>query len=255
MLAIRIFIYGSCVSRDAFELNDERFKLAGYFARSSIASAFTRPVQDRFSRLIKSNFQSKAVERDFKKALASSLAAVEHDILLLDFIDERFKLFEFPDGGIVTMSAELSGIQVLTSADGTFINPHSERKMALWKEGWDKLIGIAKQNARMDTLLVNKVYWAYTSGIDDKKVDEANATLDRMYRYCEISLPPSQFITYDRNIFVSDPNHKWGPSCFHYTEAVYHETLNNIAAYMQNDNGQREKLHGPFETLRNAAEF
>ena len=45
MSKTRVFIYGSCVSRDTFEyLDPDQFEIVQYVARQSALSAYTRPV-------------------------------------------------------------------------------------------------------------------------------------------------------------------------------------------------------------------
>ena len=72
----RVFIYGSCASRDAFELDiDGQFEVIDYYARSSIASAFSdKPGQDFYSDKLKSRFQqrrclSNKLSADFMRRL------------------------------------------------------------------------------------------------------------------------------------------------------------------------------------------
>ena len=71
MHLVKILIFGSCVTRDAFEYIDKnRFSLVGYFARSSLGSAYTgKEVKSLNLDSISSSFQRSVVEADLYKNL------------------------------------------------------------------------------------------------------------------------------------------------------------------------------------------
>lgn len=229
----RIFIYGSCGSRDAFELERAaNFQVVDYFARSSIASAFSgAPAQDRWSQKLQSSFQKRQVRRDFVKTLPNALAGAEFDLLLVDLIDERFRLFQFNTGALVTISAELQGLGVLGPDLGRVIRADAGERFELWRRGWDKMAEGLAAGGRLDRLIVNRLFWAPTGiATHDDARDATNAGLRRMYDHCALSLSPSQFIDYDPGLLVADPGHRWGPAPFHYCEPLYQETLRQLAA-------------------------
>ena len=69
--SLRVFILGSCVSRDAFSLPSDGLELVGYFARTSLASAFHPQVAPRslaqLATAIPSSFQRRMVQADLDK--------------------------------------------------------------------------------------------------------------------------------------------------------------------------------------------
>lgn len=87
---MNILIFGSCVSRDAFNYEAaSNFKLLAYFSRSSMGSAFCPITQeDRYSHSLTSPFQQRMVHADFSKEFRAKLPKLSFDILLVDFIDE-----------------------------------------------------------------------------------------------------------------------------------------------------------------------
>ena len=91
---MRVLIFGSCVSRDAFDfVTDGSVSIVDYYARSSFASAFhPDPVEDRFSADLASSFQRRQVRRDFSKTFPHAVRTSNFDLLLVDFTDERFQL-------------------------------------------------------------------------------------------------------------------------------------------------------------------
>ena len=77
-------IFGSCVSRDAFEYDDSHeFRIVEYFARSSIGSAFAHngPGQINLESL-RSQFQRRVVEFDLLKTFPQFLVDADFDILV-----------------------------------------------------------------------------------------------------------------------------------------------------------------------------
>lgn len=230
---LSIFIYGSCGTRDALALDDAGdFRIADYVARSSVASAFSgRPVRDRWSHRLQSSFQQKQVERDFSKVLPGLLTSTDYDRLVIDFIDERLPLHRFWTGKIVTVSAELGGLDVLHSPFGREIPAQAEERFDLWRRGWDRMMAVLDGCGRRDRIVLNQLYWAF----DDPKwsrarVERVNAGLARMYAHCAQTLRPEQMLRYDPELFSMDPAHKWGPAPFHYREPLYRETLKQLGA-------------------------
>lgn len=89
--AVGVFIIGSCVSRDAFNLPGVP-DIADYVARSSFASAF-EAVPDREIPDLERNpskFQRRMVQGDWQKTLEGKLLDHRDGMVLVDLIDERF---------------------------------------------------------------------------------------------------------------------------------------------------------------------
>src|SRR5690554_1693234 len=99
-----VFIYGSCVSRDIFNLDKVGyFNIVDYYARHSIGSMASKPYRTDCSLAeISSDFRRRMDLRDFDKSvLQSEYAFANSDIILMDLIDERFDLVVVPSGEII----------------------------------------------------------------------------------------------------------------------------------------------------------
>lgn len=225
----RVFIFGSCVSRDAF-IGD--MKPHDYLARSSIASAFGRSCDIRLAEAdlddITSEFQRRMVAADLRRTAVTALASTEYDYLLLDLIDERFDLAEFGDA-FVTVSSELlkSGIQLPPRSER--LAPAEPRRMGRWREGFKRLVQVVGE----ERIVLNRVFWATRdeSGIELPKQAEihaANIQLARMYGFID-SFEGIRAIDYPPALLVSDSAHKWGVSPFHYVPEFYLHTLKSLA--------------------------
>ena len=150
----RVFIYGSCVSRDAFSLPEAaKFSVVEYCARTSLVSAWAPVVPcanvplDRLG----SFWKSRCIQRDFAKELLPCLEKTDFDILLLDFIDERFDIYRYPDGSIITLSSELDECMYEPSG-GERISAYGDEKTDLWAACWGKFITFCKEHNIIDKI-------------------------------------------------------------------------------------------------------
>lgn len=240
----KVFIYGSCVSRDIFELDSikHRVEICYYQARSSMASAFSSEViQDQYTSDLTSNFQRRMVSVDLDKTLPDLIQKTSFDSFLIDLIDERYDLYLTKDNQLITLSSELLSVfEESNRPEGRVIESRSEEFFFLWEKGWKSLISAAKKDGWIDKILVNKVYWA---GVDDAGaltvksshqgwLDSNNAQLGRMYQRMADDLKDFQFIAYPEGIFVADINHKWGCQPFHYVESVYQKAILYIDCFL-----------------------
>lgn len=232
----RVLIFGSCVSRDAFEYAEPgQYELIGYYARSSLASLATPPKVDKeILGKIESKFQRKMVEADMAKTFWRVLDEAEFDIFVMDFIDERFHLLERNDGAIHTISTEYKkAIQGRLS--GSQIANTSDKKFELWAKSFQQLIVKLVDRNGITKLRINKVFWsnktdlgASIPGFTAEQIESANGLLTRLYSEAERFVPSSCFIEYPGNLLYCDSNHKWGITPFHYNSSFYKLTLRHL---------------------------
>lgn len=232
-----IFILGSCVSRDAFDL-DNSPELIDYRARTALGSAFaasTHFIDTVELELNPSAFQRRMVETDLEKQLADVLAGSAFDFLLLDLIDERLQMVRH-DNSYVTYSPELQVCGFVPDPKD-LVEVGSSEYFEAFGVGLAKLLTIVPA----DKIIVNQVYWAdiTLAGEPVGNADQThkhNQILDRLYRQLRRQ-PGIRFIVYDRSEFVSDPQHKWGPSPFHFGPNLYAQTLRGINRVANEHNG------------------
>ncbi|MDB5751310.1 MAG: hypothetical protein JWP65_1731 [Ramlibacter sp.] len=212
-------------------------ELVDYFARSSIASIFSPPLRGGVDLSgIPSAFQRRVVERDLKKQLVPRLLQADFDLLLIDFIDERFRLWVAEDGGVCTLSNEFlsSGFDVRRSK-GAVLKPGSEGHWQLWESGWTSLVALLRSHGLLGRVRINEVSWAKQTESGDgfephyssAQIDVANEFLRRIHRRVAQDIPKTQFLHYPRP-FVGADAHQWGRSPFHYLDDYYVHTLNCV---------------------------
>ena len=246
--SVKILILGSCVSRDIFRLMEtEKCKLASYYGRSSFASAFCPvKVKDVWSANISSSFQARMVSADLNKKWPDIVRKTEFDVLLVDFIDERFHLGGFSNGALCTLSNELrsSGFdRKVARARG--IQTGSDEHYELWTRGWASFIELLDSLGKKQRVLLNEVRWAETAsagtipewGFTSEQIAAANLYLEKLYSRAASDLEPFQVMRADPQHLVGSQAHKWGPAPFHYADAYYMNALNSILEF--SDGGRR----------------
>lgn len=222
----KVFILGSCVSRDALEIATERFEITRYIARTSMASIGMKAVANddirRQVEALQSPFQRRMLLNDLDKTTAALLADTPHDLLLLDFVDERFNLV-LSDSTLFSMSGELekSGVDI---SGMSLVAPESDAFLALWLTGLDRLM----RSVDRSKVVLNRVYWAehFPDGTDVSStgwIRRSNAQLQRLYdavdKYSRLLR-----IDYPSEVVVADPGHRWGVAPYHYIDAFYQHT-------------------------------
>jgi len=226
-----IFIFGSCVSRDAFEF-DGSPPMHTYLARSSVGSAMSGVPTGLEQVDLSGNpsaFQRRMVAADLNRSLAKELQTGGYSHLLVDLIDERFALGKAGAGALFSISPEL--VRAGVDLDGIErVASGSPEHLAAFREGWSRLAE-AVPPAR---IIVNRVYWAVVDSNGDPlagaaSIEQANRTLDTMYALIEEITPGVHWITYEPSLFAADAGHKWGLSPFHFTEDLYRRTLEVLA--------------------------
>jgi hypothetical protein len=237
-----VFIVGSCVTRDAFELAGHGYRIVDYVARSSFACSMLRkPFPVPMEALdtagaVESNWQRRMVEIDLSRGLADRLDAIGapgDTLLVVDFIDERFHLYRL-NGALATGSVELQRTRIEDNFPGvTKIRSGTDEHFALWQEGFRRFVAHARSLGLEP--IVNRVHWASRS-VDETAFREpaeyiaaADAYLERLYSVTDALDVPS--IDYGATAFVATSAHKWGLAPFHYTEEVYARFLDQLGRF------------------------
>ncbi|MCF7221317.1 DUF6270 domain-containing protein [Marilutibacter chinensis] len=225
----RIFILGSCVSRDTFAYFSQEDKLAGYMARTSLACAFdprtpSETCVDLAS--ITSSWQRKMVRADLRREVGPSLESASFDALVLDFIDERFSI-GFVDGAPVTLSPEFLSAKRSVEIESR-LRPDREGRWAMWCKGIEALV----EQVGPRRMILNQALWAThledgTKLVGADKAIAMNRLLRRMYDHVTERFGVRS-VVYPRQVIVGARQHKWGVSPFHYSLGFYKHTMHEI---------------------------
>lgn len=231
---LRVFVYGGCVSRDVLSLPDSQgeFKLAGYVARTSLASQVGSPWRDdEILSGIASDFQRRMVLVDMEKSLLRLIDRSDFDILLMDLMVDRLPLVELKDGRLATKSNEF-----YRAYGGKFrrtIIEFTDEYLRLWTRGFEALVDLLERKKCVHKLRINAVFWASRSdigyvdfpGYGEERILAANKWLSDRYGQIKKIAPDVVFYEYSKGLFVADSAHKWGLSPFHFVGDLYRETV------------------------------
>ena len=253
---IPISIFGSCVSRDLFEYDrSKRLFLKTYIARQSIVSAISTPISiEKEDINLASNFQRQCVYNDFKKNTMELFRKDGSKYLLIDLIDERFKLAVYADKNgeksLVTYSTYLQESQYIKSpkllekkknifnGKKYYIN---DIPLDEYLEEFCKRISsiYSEENVIIHKCRMSQFYIDKNNQI--RKFDKnylfynkmTNELLDYMYDYLECRMPKAMIINISDE-YCADENHKWGLSPMHYQKEYYIKVLHEIENYIKN---------------------
>ncbi|UNM97467.1 DUF6270 domain-containing protein [Ignatzschineria rhizosphaerae] len=228
---MKVFISGSCVSRDAFTPNNiDLFENVEYVARYSLARlaypAFSQIDADnkQFIENVPSPFQRKTLLREWGNSLLDLILNSDFDYLVIDCIDERFGLIELTPELYVTNSDEFHKSRLINIRDAKKIMPDEDIFLLHWEEGLKKIIEVAGENK----IIINNVFFSKETdqglgfpNSSPSRIEYCNDFLNSLYEIARKYLPEKQFVNYPENIFVGSCNHKWGLAPFHYIEDVY----------------------------------
>lgn len=239
---IPISIFGSCVSRDLLEFDRlKKLNLRTYIARQSIISAVSPPIKCNIDDInLESKFQKEMVYNDFVKETFNRFKNDGSKYLMIDLIDERFKILKYIQNeteSIITYSASLqeskylNNPQIITrerkifGGKSYFVN---NKKLDYYlKDFCTKVLEIYEpQNiiihkAKMSNYYINSlgnISKFDINNLNNNKI--VNDLLEYMYDYLEANFPNALVIDICDS-FCADENHKWGLSPMHYEQEYY----------------------------------
>ena len=232
-----IFVYGGCVSRDAFSQMGPTVSLVGYVARQSLISSFN-PAARLKAGILPSGFQNRMVAGDIKSDLREKLvnAAHETDALIIDILVERLGVTRLRGGSFVTMSSELKKSMALEAVKGQTrgIRFATDEHFRLWSEAASNLGLLLDEIGLRDKTLVLETPWAEltSSGMSVKAnasmtSSAANASYTRYYRFLSDECGLATYRLPDEHV-VSAEDHKWGVAPYHYIPPAYEGIVKRI---------------------------
>ncbi|WJH56519.1 hypothetical protein FE254_10170 [Ectopseudomonas guguanensis] len=233
----KVLLIGSCVTRDALSLIEcEEIK---YYARTGLISLASPPVlldENLFNFEGVGNFERRMILSDFDKRAVKDINCGDFDVVILDFIDERFDVSEVSGGGFVTRSNYLIQSGLLSALD-----ERVHKRFTLdetWEHACINLLG--KLRARNYPVILHKAWWAesfynHDAGVVQRfasdqlaVVQKYNKLLARYYDVVERNYPGLMVVEVSRDLLFSDYAHKWGRDYFHYGVGYYKELAEKI---------------------------
>ncbi|MFJ2351718.1 DUF6270 domain-containing protein [Glutamicibacter sp. NPDC087673] len=234
----KFFVYGGCVSRDTYELIKNENSLTHYVARQSLISAASKPEKRIPVQSLPLNFNSRMVRGDIQSSLFPKIIqnSDEIDIFLFDILSERLGAYRIHGGTYITNSTELVSSNLLSTfkIPRTLIRFGSDRHFDIWSKSADQLKILLQAKGLLEKSRLIKANWTDITiqgtptpqfrGMDSAT---ANTLYQRYYDY----LSGLGFATIEPGpeISLSDKNHKWGPSQYHYQNDFYNKIIEELA--------------------------
>ena len=249
----RVAILGSCVSRDLWRMAGAPAEGLLYISRTRLPSLFaSRPrglvAPEGPAPGLRPN-PAQALQADLTKTGLARLAAFRPEVVILDYIDERFDLLAGA-GGVVTASWELetSGWIGLPPLPGlNRVEALGDADATLWRRSLDALAtlfapGGALSGARP---VLHAARWAgalrtasgRTEALEPdleitpgRRAPRAahNARLEGMHAATLAAIPGLEVVKAPESLVFSDPDHVWGLSPFHYIPDYYAEVWRQL---------------------------
>lgn len=223
---MKIGILGSCITRDIFREMKLDNLVKEYRARTSIHSITQSKSADTSKiNYPESKFQSKMVKYDFEK---TELNLGDCDFLILDLIDERFQLIT-NFGSVVTLSNELRDSNKIDSIIN-YVARGTEKDLILWREAVKKFskminVPIILHKSRLSSVLSHE---NNDIKVDYEYIEKMNQTLIAYEKILYQELEIIGTIDVKNEFLISDINHVWGYSPYHYIYEYYEEALKKI---------------------------
>jgi hypothetical protein len=231
---VKVDIYGSCVTRDAFEVESD-FTINQYFARSSIISQYSKPLnikQDEIN--LPSNFQRRMVYYDLQKIVKRYLQNPATEYLIIDLIDERMNLIKVDEDSYVTRSKEFLNANIKFKNSSVLYRQNLPEN--LWFKKAALFIEDIKKKFDVQKVILHKALWqekykTITGEIkafeNIEEISMNNQLLKMYYDFIETNIEGIRVIDLNEQ-FISDESHRWGKSPFHYEKAYYEAFMKEL---------------------------
>jgi hypothetical protein len=250
----KVAIIGSCITRDLWPILGVDVSDLLYISRTSLPSLFSAPigpieVQGEPPAPLRPN-QHKAVVADLTKNALGALVIHQPTHIIFDFIDERFDLLAVGEG-LATHSWELEVSGYLTQpalAQRRTAPRLSPACDLLWNDALGELATFLAATPLADAqLILHEAQWADSTRagngrqiglpdafelMPDQVVSRArhNALLNHYQAAFRERLPQAARVSARAAVRVADPEHRWGPSPFHYIEDYYRDVWRQLQA-------------------------
>lgn len=225
----KIFIYGSCVTRDPFEMVKDQHELTAFVARQSLISAMGRATKLLSGPALDSKFQDRMVRGDLASNLPQTIRrySKEADIIIMDLTDERLGVHKLPDGAFVTHSSELekSGrLNSLSPIPGV-IWPGTDRHWLFWENAAERFVELLKETGAIGKTKLIHAPWAThtTSGQPAHESEryptlKFNAIMDQFAD--KLRSLGVNVVVLPSEIRKAGETHQWGVAPFHFDETA-----------------------------------
>lgn len=229
-------IFGSCVTRDAFELGQSKsgdHRVGNYLARTTINSCLSAPVpfKNLFAAERQPKFEERCVIDDILKRHFDALAEKPFDYLIIDLIDERHPVI------VVDGSQLCYSVPFRRMADGFALDtskfekrmPQDPRVVEETLANIPRFIERLTRVVDPQRIILHEALWAtrFISADGTRQdfpkkaeIERTNAILAAYYARLT-SAAPLRVIALPEEMRVANEKHRWTLEPFHYADIYY----------------------------------
>ncbi len=237
----KVSIFGSCVTRDLFEYDMKKFfSIEEYIARQSIISFLSTPINiNEHNIQLESDFQKKQLISDLNKNAFQRLKSSASDLLIIDLIEERFKIGKIRKT-YFTLSSEFTQSKLfvddrIKTYEKKLCNGKIYFKLKDIKKYINNFAKMILEIYLQEQIIIHEVYLAnYYLGEDGKKKEFArnyigynlrvNKILEYMYACLKQAIPYASVLSISSE-YIADEKHKWGLAPMHFQEEYYKRAM------------------------------
>lgn len=225
-----IFIYGGCVTRDAFEHMKDQHALVHYVARQSLISAASPATTILSVDNLGAGFQNRSVRGDLQSSLHPHITrlAPGTDLFVFDLLSERLGVYRLPGGTYITKSVELAKTGLIATLPRAAVSVPfgTDAHFALWKPAAEALVARLRMTGLLERALLFEVPWTDVTIAGEAvprfrgwEASYANSLYARYYGYMrQLGI---RVVSIPEELALSTDNHKWGPSPYHFVDETY----------------------------------
>jgi hypothetical protein len=229
-------IFGSCVTRDAFELGQPTsgaHRVSVYLARTTINSCMSAPVpfKDLFASERQQKFEERCVIDDIFKRHFDALREKPFDYLLLDLVDERHPIIAI-DGSYLCYSVPFLRMAEAFKLDPTKFERRAPRDPRVIEETLANVPRFLERLSRiidLDRIILHEALWAtnFIAADGQRKAFANAAEIARVNDVLAVyyarlkSATALRSIAVPEDVRVADEKHRWTLEPFHYADIYY----------------------------------
>ncbi|MBB1510683.1 DUF6270 domain-containing protein [Tessaracoccus sp. MC1756] len=224
-----IFMSGGCVIRDTFEQLQHEHELTGYVARQSLISAASPPAELPAG-FEPAGFEDRQMAGDLTSSLFGRIEEVHEqtDLLVMDLLVERLGVIELPGGTYATRTPYLNRSGLLGELFDTAprLKLGTREHFELWKPAARHLLEKLSSLGMLERTLLVETPFATTTITGTPVKPYAGwspeivlAKYSIYYAFLRDGGMPSARIPDE--LVISDDEHKWGASPFHYAKETH----------------------------------
>lgn len=228
---MKLDIFGSCISRDPFTFDNNNHSVNVYISRTGLVSAIQDPVNEDFKNVkLENNFFKRVLTEDFSKRFKTYAQNPTSKAIVVDLIQERYKINYRKDGGVVTYSPE----HIKTKMPIGKLTNHEEQ-FKLYRENIKE---IAKLFENYEMVILHEANLSRTykdaagdvHNFDLRNMDEYFIEDGQKY-YDLLKNELNNIYTLNLKGFTGTTEHKWAPAPAHYEEG-YNKMFNEGLDYI-----------------------